>query len=687
MTEKRPEPPVARRDEQVREIHGRKLVDHYGWLRSRDSAEVRAHLEAENAYTDSVLAPSAELRKRLYDEILGRIKETDSSAPYRRSGFWYYTRTEKGRQYPIWCRRRGTMESPEEVLLDGNVESSGKPYFAVGSLAVSPDGTLLAYGVDVDGSERHRVSIREIASGHVLETLTDNGGTSAVWSADGRTLFYNTLDDTRRPFRLHRHALGTDPVADPVVFEEPDGRFFLFAGPSLDRTVIFVGLKSNTTSEFRWFPADEPLATPRLMQSRREEIEYYPEHRDGEFFIRTNDEAMDFKIVARPVDACADGSRERVVLPHIEGVRLAHMELFRGHLAVFERERGLDRIRILDLATLEDHVVAMPDEVYALDEGRNAEFETTNLRFHYSSPIMPDTAYDYDMAERAASVVKRQEIPSGHDPAAYECHRLWVPSHDGVDVPVTVFHRKGVALDGSNPAYLYGYGSYGITVEPRFRSSWYSLADRGFVCAVAHVRGGGMLGEAWYKAGKLANKRNTFLDFVAAAEYLVGAGYTSAGRLAIQGGSAGGLLMGAVLNMRPDLFGVAVADVPFVDIVNTMLDESIPLTVTEYEEWGNPNTAEAFDTMLSYSPYDNVTAARYPDLLVTAGLNDPRVQYWEPAKWVARLRATAGSTDRVVLLKTNMGAGHGGPSGRYEAIREQAMAYAFIIARLGVAGA
>jgi oligopeptidase B len=673
-------PPIAARRPHRTVVHGIERVDPYHWLRERDDPAVRAYLEAENAYTEAVLAPLAEMRETLYRELLGRIVEDDVSPTYRDGEWLYYSRSVRGGDYPIVCRKHGSPEAPEQVLLDVNALAAGHDYFDLGACETSPDHRLLAYSFDTEGDESYTLVVRDLETGALLPDRLEGLSDAVAWASDSRTLLAVELDAVRRPWRVLHHRLGEAGPAE--VWREEDERFFVDVDRSRSGDWLFVETGSAVTSETRLVPAADPTAAPRLVAAREQEVEYAVDHRGDELWILTNREAENFRLMRCPVGE-TDPAGWAEAIAHRERVKLDAFDLFRDFVVLVEREDGLRRLRILRPDSGDDHVVELPEEVHALSLDENLEADTETYRFGYSSPVTPHTWYDYRPAQRSLEVVKRQEIPSGHDPSLYAARRTWATSPDGVRVPITVACRKDVGPDAGAPCLLYGYGAYGISIDASFSPHTLSLLERGFVHAVAHVRGGGELGEAWHKAGKLERKESTFADFIAAAERLVEEGWTAPERLAIRGGSAGGLLVGTVLNRRPELFAAALALVPFVDVANTMLDASLPLTVTEYEEWGDPADPEVYRRLLAYSPYENVGAGPYPPLLVTAGWNDPRVQYWEPAKWVAKLRSMTGA-ERGVLLKTDMGSGHGGPSGRYEALRERALELTFLFDRLGV---
>ncbi|HET8550409.1 MAG TPA: S9 family peptidase [Bryobacteraceae bacterium] len=673
-------PPVARVQPQKLEKHGDVRVDPYYWLRDRSNPEVIRYLEAENTYTEAVMAPAKPLQEKLYKEILGRIKETDTSAPARRGPYLYYTRTEQGKQYPIYCRRPRTSDR-EEILVDANELAKGHAYFKVGVFMPSPDHTLLAWSTNVTGDEQYTLVVKDLKTGTMLPDRVEHTYYDVEWANDNKTLFYTVLDQAKRPWRVYRHVLGTD-AADPLIYEETDERFHTTLGKTLSQKFLLIQLESSVTSEVRYLPASDPTGQFRVLAPREQDHEYDVTEREGEFWIRTNAGAKNFRLVKAPV---GDPSQKnwREVIAHRADVKIEHVEAFASHLVITEREKGLRRLRIRRLPGNTEHYIEFPEPAYVVRAVQNYEYTTAILRFSYNSLVTPPSEYDYDMDRRTRELVKREEVLGGYDPGNYESERIFATAKDGTKLPIALVYRKGFRRDGSGPALLYGYGSYGSTTDATFSSARISLLDRGFIYAIATIRGGSEMGEAWHDSGKMLNKVNTFTDFVAAAEHLVGQKYTSRERLAIMGGSAGGLLIGAVLNMRPELFRTAVAKVPFVDVVTTILDPSLPLTVIEYEEWGNPNQKKYYEYMKSYSPYDNVKPQAYPNILITAGLNDPRVSYWEPAKWAARLRAMK-TDNSVLLLKTEMGAGHFGVSGRYEKIKETAFDYSFILWTLGI---
>lgn len=683
-----PPPPVAPRRVVELVRHGDTRHDPWFWLNERDDPAVLDYLRAENDYTETILAPTVPLQERIFEEIRGRIQETDISPPARKGPWDYFTRTFEGSQY-AWHGRRpvgATEGTDEQVILDENELGADLAYFSLGGLAVAPDRRMLAYSFDDDGGERHRLRFRDLDTGTELPDEIPDVYYGLAWADDSRTIFYVRPDDAMRPFEVWRHTLGESE--DVRVFHEADERYFVSVGRTRSGGLIVIGVESKLTSEAHLIDPADPTAPLRIVEPRSDEVEYGIDHHvdaDGNesLFIVTNaDGATNFTVMRAPL-ATPGRAHWTEVLAHRDDVKVDDIDVFRSALLVTERRNGLEQLHVIGLeGPPVDRLVVMDDPVYSVWPGDNLEFDTDTFRFGYTSLVVPPSAYDEPFVGGTRTLVKRTTVLGGYDPADYESARLWAQAPDGTTVPMSVVHRRGLELDGTAPALLYGYGSYESSIDPTFSSVRLSLLDRGFVFAIAHIRGGGELGRAWYEQGRLRAKRNTFTDFIACAEHLCAAGYTAPTRLAARGGSAGGLLMGAVVNQRPDLFRAAVAEVPFVDVVTTMQDVDLPLTVTEWEEWGNPlDDPEDYEYMKSYSPYDNVAAQDYPALLVTAGLNDPRVSYWEPAKWVAKLRATK-TDERRLLLKTEMGAGHGGPSGRYDAWRDEAMVLAFLIHEL-----
>ncbi|MSR78009.1 MAG: S9 family peptidase [Candidatus Omnitrophica bacterium] len=675
-------PPLCKKVPYESVFHETTLSDAYAWLKDRESPEVLDYLKAENSYTDFIMKPTEVLQEKLYQEILSRIKETDLSVPVKMDDYYYYSRTEKGKQYSISCRKKGSLEAAEEILLDSNELAHGLEYFSLGSFNLSPDHQLLAYSTDTTGAEVYTLQVKNLITGELLTDKLENCATSVEWAADNQTLFYTTLDEAKRPCRLFKHRLGGLQSVDDLIFHEKDETFLLAIGQSKDRKYLFLESHSKTSSEVQFLPSNYPDSHFQIIHPRQPLLEYGAIHHGNRFFILTNENAVNFKLMQTSVER-PEKENWKEVIGHRPGVKLEGAEAFENHLVVYEREEGLMKIRITDIHTQSFHYLDFPEPVYTAWGGSNPEFKSSKLRFGYTSLVTPSCVFDYDMNQRTRELKKQTEVLGGYDPSRYETKRIYAAAKDGTRIPVSLVYRKGIALDGNNPLFLYGYGSYGISIDPEFSSVRLSLLDRGFIFAIAHIRGGGDLGRPWYEDGKFLKKKNTFQDFIACAEHLIRESYTQSKKMVIYGGSAGGLLIGNVLNERPELFFAAIAKVPFVDIVNTMLDKSLPLTVGEYEEWGNPENKTFFDYMLSYSPYDHVKIQDYPHLLITTGLNDPRVQYWEPAKWTAKLR-TLKTDSNLLLLKIEMGSGHGGPSGRYEHLKEIAFDYAFVLNRFGM---
>ena len=667
------QPPVAKRIPVEHKLHGDTRTDDYYWLRERENPEVIAYLEAENALTEEVMQPAKPVQEKIYQEILSRIQQTDLDVPVRRGQYFYYSRTVEGQQYPLSCRTRGSEEGLEEVILDLNQLAEGKEYFALGALAVSADDRLLGYSVDNDGAEEFTIQVKDLVDGSLLSEHIEKTSAGLTWSNNNRIFFYTTFDETKRPEKVWRHVLGTPREADVLVFEEIDPRFTFEVSRTRNRKYILItSINASTTSEVWYTDADKPEQPFQVFQPRQDGVEYYLDHQRGDFLVRTNEGgAINFKLL----------QGEKEIWPERQDATLEDTDSFENFLVLYTRERGLPCVRVLsDSAHYE---IEFPEPAYTVSAVGNAEFETDKLRFIYTSQVTPSSVYDFDMVTKHRVLRKRMAVLGGYDPAGYVAERIHATAGDGTQVPISLVYKKGFERDGTHPALLNGYGSYGINDDPTFSYSSLSLLDRGFVVAIAHVRGGSEYGRPWFEAGRLLYKRNSFNDFIACGEHLIQQRYCSAQQLTAMGGSAGGLLMGAVINMRPDLFHSVVANVPFVDVVTTMLDPTIPLTTGEYDQWGNPEEKLYYDYMKSYSPYDNVEAKAYPNLLVTTGLNDPRVAYWEPAKWVARLRAMK-TDDNLLLLKTEMGAGHAGPSGRYSLYRETAFFYAFLLFSLGL---
>jgi oligopeptidase B len=676
-----PAPPVAKKVPKVTEINGRKLVDNYFWLRDKQNPEVKAYLEAENAYTDAVLKPTAPLQTKLYDEMLGRIKETDVDVPYKEGNYFYYSRTEAGKQYQIRCRKKGSLDAPEEVLLDINEMSKGQKFMSVAAYQVSDDGNLLAYSTDNTGFRQYTLAVKDLRTGKVLSDHAEKVG-SVVWANDNKTLFYTVEDSAKRQYRLYRHSLGTTG-SDDLVYEEKDERFNVDAGKARSKAFIFLVSGSHTTTEVRYIPADQPMSEWKVIEPRKQDVEYYPDHNGDFFYIRVNDTGRNFRLVKAPVSDPRKQNWQEVVA-HRPNVMLDDTDFFKNYYVLYERENGLPQIRVSDLRSGQSRRIELPEAAYDVSSYVNREYDTSKFRYNYQSFITPPSIFEYDMQTGTSALLKQKEVPGGYDRTRYQVEQIYATASEGVKIPISLVHLKGAKLDGKGPLYLYGYGSYGYPIDIYFNSNIFSMVDRGVVAAVAHIRGGGEMGKAWHDDGRMMHKKNTFTDFIASAEYLVAQGYGSKDRLVIEGRSAGGLLMGAVLNMRPDLFHAAIVGVPFVDVINTMLDESLPLTVPEFEEWGNPKEKAAFDYMVSYSPYDNIAAMPYPNILVKTSFNDSQVMYWEPAKYVAKMRATRNDHN-LLILKTNLDpAGHGGASGRYDRLKEAALDYSFILTQMGI---
>jgi len=671
------EPPVAKIEARVDTLFGTEMLDNYFWLRGKEKPEVIQYLEAENAYTEAVMSGTEVAQEEMFQEIKGRIKETDLSVPVRRGDYYYYYRNEEGKQYRIYCRKKGNLEAEEEVLLNVNQLAEGHDFMSLGTYVISPDHSLLAYATDTLGSERYTLQVKNLVSGELYPETISNTTGDLVWFNDNKTFLYSMPDDAWRPYQVYRHQLGSDPEDDELVYQEDDEKYWTGLSRTKSGAYLLLGTESKMTSEYRFLSADEPDGALRLISPREPGLEYSVYNHDDQFLILTNYDAVNFRLMKTPVST---PSRENwtELIPHRIEVKLNGLDVFKDYMVIYQREKGLPTLEVRDFTSGEKHTVTFPEPVYSYHGDANPEFKTDLLRFTYMSLTTPNSVYDYNMKTRERELKKKREVLGGFDSDNYESERVFATASDGTAVPISLVYRKGTVKDGNHPLYLTGYGAYGMSYDPYFSTSRISLLDRGFIYAIAHIRGGGEMGRPWYNDGKLLKKKNTFTDFIACADHLVAQKYTNRDKLVINGGSAGGLLIGAVLNMRPDLCGVAIADVPFVDLMNTMLDASIPLTVVEYEEWGNPNEEEYFRYMLSYSPYDNVSKAAYPDLLIKAGLNDTRVQYWEPAKWTAKLRTMNTGNNRL-LLKTNMGAGHGGASGRYDFLKEIAFSYVFIL--------
>ena len=674
------QPPAAKKVPHETTIHGRTLKDDYFWLREKSNPEVIKHLEAENAYTEAAMAPTKSLQQNLYDEMLGRIKQTDLSVPTRIGDYVYYSRTEEGKQYPYRCRRKGTMSGAEEILLDLNKLAQGHSFLSLGAFSVSDDGNLLAYSTDVTGYRQFTLHFKDLRTGEVLRENIERVG-SVAWATDNKTLFYTTEDAvSKRSNRFYRHVVGGE--ASDLLYEEKDELFDVFAARSRDKKIIFLTSFAKTSREARYLPADSPAAELKMVLPREAGHEYDVDHYNGLFYLTTNKNAKNFRVVTAPVSNPAERNWKPFI-DHNPAIKIDGVSFFANHVVVSEREGGLDYLRVIDMKSRSSHRIATTEPDYTLSLGANPEFITKAIRFIYQSMVTPSSTYEYDLDTKQRTLLKQQEVLGGYDPMQYQAQRIWATARDGTRVPVSVVAKKSVKLDGTAPLLLYAYGSYGASMAPTFSSGRLSLLNRGVIYAIAYIRGGGELGEDWREQGRMMKKMNTFTDFIDCAEYLVKNKYTSSDRLVIQGGSAGGLLMGVVVNLRPDLFKAVVAQVPFVDLINTMMDASLPLTTSEYIEWGNPNRREEFEYMIKYSPYDNVAPQKYPAMLVQVSLNDSQVPYWEGTKFAAKVRAMKTDTNPL-LVKANMGAGHGGSSGRYDALRETAFTYAFMLWQMGL---
>jgi oligopeptidase B len=676
---------VAKKVRTTSTLHGDTRVDDYAWLRDKNSPETLAYLEAENAYADAVMKPTEELQEQLYQEMLGRIRQTDMNVPFRKGAWSYYTRTEEGKQYPIYARRNEEVD--EEILLDVNVLAEGREFMAIGEMMVSDDAHLLAYTTDDSGYREFRLHVKDLRTGRTTENLAEHVE-SVEWAGDNATLFYSVENEAKRTSRIYRHRLGT--AGHELVFEEHDELYDVFVERSRSGEWLFIVSDSKTTSEVRLIPSSLPDSEPAVLTPRREEHKYYADHRGDRFYILTNDAGINYRVVTAPA---ADPREEhwQELVPYRGPVRVETIDLFANHMVVRLREGGLQQLEIYDLREREGglppvlHRVSFPEVAYMLAPNFNEEFDATVYRYTYESFITPPSIYDYDLDTREATLLKQTEVLGGFDPANYAVERFFVEAEDGARIPVSLVHRRDRDPRGDHPLMLYAYGSYGASMSPTFSHGRFSLVDRGVTWALANVRGGGEMGKEWHEQGRMMAKKNTFTDFIAVCEHLIEAGYTSSGKLVIQGGSAGGLLVGAVANMRPELFRAVAAYVPFVDVMNTMLDPTLPLTTQEYIEWGNPNEPDAYFYMKSYDPYSNVERKAYPSMLVRASLNDSQVGYWEAAKWVAKLRAHK-TDDHTLLLRVNMGAGHGGASGRYDKLREDAHDYAWVLKELQLRG-
>ena len=678
-------PPVPKKEPKVLKIHGYEIVDNYFWLRDRNekkNPEIIKYLEAENAYTESFMGRHKEFVDNLYKEMLGRIKQTDLSVPYKLGDYWYFTKVEEGKQYPVYLRSKSRDGKDAEVLLDQNEMAKGYQYFAIGAFEPSDDGNLLAFSTDTTGYRQYTLQIKDLRTGKLLPEKIERV-TSVEWSNDGKYLFFVQEDPvSKRSDKFYRHTVGTADKNE-LLFDEKDVYFNLSVGRSRDKKMLFLYSYAKTMREVRYLFADSPTGEWKVIAPRREGHEYSADFNNGEFYILTNKDAENFKVVRAPLKDPSEKNWTDFI-PHNPAIKIEDINFFKDFAVVSELENGLEYLKVLDLKTRRAPTrIETPEDVYTMSLAFNPEYDTPVIRYNYSSMITPTSTYEYDFGTRKSVLIKQQEIPSGYDKAQYETKRLWATARDGVKVPISIMWKKGTKLDGSAPMLLYAYGSYGYSMTPNFSTARLSLVDRGMIYAIAHIRGGSELGEKWRQEGRMFKKLNTFYDFIDSAKWLIENKYTSSDRLVIQGGSAGGMLMGGVVNMSPETFKAAIVQVPFVDVINTMLDDTLPLTTEEWIEWGNPNEKEAFDYMMKYSPYDNVKAQNYPNMLVEISLYDSQVPYWEGAKFVAKVREMK-TNDSIILLKTNMGAGHGGASGRYDRLKEIAFEYAYALSQVGI---
>ena len=678
-----PEPPHPQKIDKMMTIHGSTRIDPYYWLNERNNPAVLDYLKAENRYLDTVMTDTKAGQEKIFNELVGRIKQDDESVPYLDNGYYYYSRFEKGKEYPIYCRKKGGLYATDEILINVNDLAKGYSFFNIAVLSVSPDNNILAYSIDTLSRRKYEIRLKDLLTGTDLPDRIPETTGGVAWANDNKTFFYTRTNSvTLRSEKIFKHILASPPKSDPLVYFEGDETYNTEVSRTKSGEYLLISSGSTLSSEYRFLKADDPNGKFEVFQPRERNIEYHVDHFGDHFYIRTNWQSPNFKLMKTDFNKTGKANWTDVI-PHREDVLLEGFELFNSYLVVQERIKGLTQLRIIHVADGKEHYLDFGEETYTASISVNRVFDTKFLRFSFSSLTTPGSTFDYNMETREKKLLKQQEVLGGFNPSNYESKRLYADARDGVKVPVSLVYKKGISLNGKNPCLLYAYGSYGISSNPAFSSDRLSLLDRGFVYAIAHIRGGQEMGRQWYEDGKLLKKKNTFTDFIDAGEYLVRLGYTSPDHLCAMGGSAGGLLMGAIVNMRPDLFRAVVAHVPFVDVVTTMLDSSIPLTTAEYDEWGNPNMKEYYDYMLSYSPYDQVKKQNYPALLVTTGLHDSQVQYFEPAKWVARIRELK-TDDHILLLKVNMEAGHGGVSGRFQRYRETSMVYAFLFNQVGI---
>ena len=675
--------PIAKKIEKKLEKHGDIRIDNYYWLNDRENPEVIHYLEEENKYTEEILKPTEEFQAKLFEEMKLRIKEDDSSVPYKINGYWYLTEYQKGKEYPIHKRRKDSLDNPDEILFDVNPMAESHAYYKLGGLSVSPNNEMCTFGVDNVSRRIFTIQIKDLKTGEILADKIENTTGGSVWAADNQTLFYTRKDEALRAFQLWKHKLGTSAEEDTLVFEETDDTFSVYVYKSKSRDFIIIGTSSTVSDEYRYINANQPDSEFKVFQERERDLEYSIEHFGEEFYIQTNkDDAFNFKLMKTPIDKTEQNNWVDVI-PHREETFIEGFEIFKNYLVIEERTNGLIQMNIKAWDKSEDYYLPFNEETYTAGSGTNPDFDTDILRYGYTSLTTPTSVIDFNMKDKTSEVKKEQEVLGTFDKDNYVSERIWAEARDGEKVAISLVHHKDTKLSANTPLLLYAYGSYGYTIEPNFSSVRLSLLDRGFIYAIAHIRGGQYLGREWYEDGKMLEKKNTFFDYIDCAKYLIEKGYTSTPHLYGMGGSAGGLLMGAVINYEPTLFNGIVAQVPFVDVVTTMLDDTIPLTTGEYDEWGNPNDEEYYFYMKQYSPYDNVEAKAYPNMYVSTGLHDSQVQYWEPAKWVAKLRELK-TDNNILLLDTNMDTGHGGASGRFESLKEDAKEDAFLFMLEGI---
>ncbi len=682
MGNKKPAPPKAKMIKKELKAHGHTRVDNYYWLNDRENPDVISYLEAENAYTDAMMKNTEGLQKELYDEIVGRIKQTDESVPYKLNGYFYYTRYEEGKEYPVYCRKKDNMEATEEIMLNVNEMAEGFSYYSATGLNVSPDNKLLAFGVDTVSRRQYAIHFKNLETGEILRYNIPNTTGRGAWASDNQTYFYSIKDESLRSFKILKHDIHQSFENNALVYHEQDATFNTYVYNSKSRDYIFIVSGSTLSTEYRYLRADKPNNEFKVFQPREHDLEYSIQHFANHFYIRTNLDAKNFRLMKTPL-LKTEKNNWIEVIPVRDDVFLQSLEIFKNFLVLEERTEGLINLRVIKWKDNSEHDINFGEPAYLAYLAYNPEFDTDVLRYGYTSLTTPNSTFDYNMVSKQKKLLKQQEVLGGFDKNNYQSERMFVTARDGAKVPLSMVYRKGMKKDGNAPLLLYAYGSYGYSMDAYFSSPRLSLLDRGFIFAIAHVRGGQEMGRQWYEDGKLLKKKNTFTDFIDCAEYLAGENYTSPDKMFAGGGSAGGLLVGVVYNMRPDLFKGIIADVPFVDVVTTMLDESIPLTTAEYDEWGNPNEKEYYEYMLFYSPYDQVEAKDYTNMLVLTGLHDSQVQYWEPAKWVAKLREMK-TDNNILLLSINMETGHGGASGRFKRYKETALKYAFILDLSGV---